>query len=575
MITIEDILNRLNSGISDEDRELVRRAFDFANKAHAGQTRLSGEPYIIHPLETARFLAVMNLDAPTIAAALLHDVVDDTPVTAAQLEREFGPEIAFMVEGVTKLGKFKYRGVERQVENLRKMFLAMAKDIRVVLIKLADRLHNLQTLGSVPERKQKRIALESMEIYAPLADRLGIFKLRGDLEDLSFPYIYPKEYQWLMKNVKEKYKEREVFLKKVQPVVKKILNKENIEPLEINSRAKHYYSLWKKLLKYDMDLEKIYDLVALRIIVSTIDKCYGALGVIHKHWKPLPGKIKDYIALPKPNGYQSLHTTVFCLDGRLTEIQIRTPEIHERAEYGIAAHWVYADAKRARGSQAAGWSVLTKELDWVRQLQEWQKKTPGTQEFLDSLKIDFFKNRIFVFTPKGDVINLPEGATPVDFAYQIHSDIGDQCAGARANGKIISLDQPLQNGDMVEILVQKNKKPSESWLSFVKTSYAYDRIRSALKKKGIAESLPKIAKTGEVVFEFSVKDRVGLIKDISSIFYRAKFNIIRLNTDIHNKNSPHIVAICETKNKNSIEKIIPKLKKVKGVEGLNYRIHSA
>lgn len=574
MTTIEDILNRLNSKISEEDRQLIRRAFDFVSKAHMGQTRLSGEPYIIHPLETAKQLAVMNLDAPTIAAALLHDVIDDTPVTASQIEREFGPEITFMVEGVTKLGKFKYRGVERQVENLRKMFLAMAKDIRVVLIKLADRLHNLRTLESVPEHKQKRIALESMEIYAPLADRLGIFKLRGDLEDLSFPYIYPNEYQWLMKNVKEKYKEREAYLKKVQPVVEKILKEENIELLEIHSRAKHYYSLWKKLLRYDMDLEKIYDLVALRIIVPTIDKCYGALGAIHKHWKPLPGKIKDYIALPKANGYQSLHTTVFCLDGRLTEIQIRTPEIHERAEYGIAAHWIYADTKRARGSYGVNWSVLTKELAWVRQLQEWQKKTPGTKEFLDSLKIDFFKNRIFVFTPKGDVINLPEGATPVDFAYHIHSDIGNQCAGARVNGKIISLDQSLQNGDMVEILVQKNKKPSENWLSFVKTSYAYDRIKSALKKKRIVQPSLKTAKTAEVVFEFSINDRVGLIKDISSIFYQAKFNIIRLNTDIHNKNSPHIVAICETKNKNSIEKIIPKLKKVKGVKELNYRIHS-
>lgn len=574
MVKIEDILNQLNSEISEADRELIRRAYDFANTAHTGQTRLSGEPYIVHPLETARLLAVMNLDASTVAAALLHDVVDDTPVTSKEIEREFGPEITFMVEGVTKLGKFKYRGVERQVENLRKMFLAMAKDIRVVLIKLADRLHNLRTLGSVPERKQKRIALESMEIYAPLADRLGIFKLRGDLEDLSFPYIYPKEYQWLMKNVKERYKEREAYLKKIQPRVEEILKEEGIEPIEINSRAKHYYSLWKKLLKYDMDLEKIYDLVALRIIVPTIDKCYGALGAIHKHWKPLPGKIKDYIALPKPNGYQSLHTTVFCLDGRLTEIQIRTPEIHERAEYGIAAHWVYADTKRTGHSQGASWSALTRELGWVRQLQEWQRKTPGTQEFLDSLKIDFFKNRIFVFTPQGDVINLPEGATPVDFAYQIHSDIGGQCAGARANGKIISLDQSLSNGDMVEILVQKNKKPSESWLSFVKTSYAYDRIRSVLKKKRSAEAGPKIAKIGEVEFEFSVKDRVGLIKDISSIFSQARFNIVRLNTDVHNKNSPHIVAICETKNKHSIEKIIPKLKKVKGVDELTYRIHS-
>ncbi len=572
MTTVEDVLKQLNSRISQEERELIRRVFDFADKAHAGQIRFSGEPYIVHPLETARILAMMNLDAPTIAAALLHDVVDDTPVTASRIEREFGPEITFMVEGVTKLGKFKYRGVERQVENLRKMFLAMAKDIRVVLIKLADRLHNLQTLGSVPERKQKRIALETMEIYAPLADRLGIFKLRGDLEDLSFPYIYPKEYQWLTKNVKEKYKERENYLKRVRPVVEQILQEENIEPVEIHSRAKHYYSLWKKLLKYDMDLEKIYDLVALRIIVPTIDKCYAALGAIHKHWKPLPGKIKDYIALPKANGYQSLHTTVFCLDGRLTEIQIRTPEIHERAEYGIAAHWVYADAKRIRGSQAAEWSALTKELGWVRQLQEWQRKTPGTQEFLDSLKIDFFKNRIFVFTPKGDVINLPEGATAVDFAYQIHSDIGGQCAGARANGKIISLDQPLQNGDMVEILVQKNKKPSEGWLGFVKTSYAYDRIRGAIREKRISQA--PLSKTAEVVFEFSIRDRVGLIKDISSIFSRAQFNIIRLNTDVYNKNSPHIVAVCETRNQNSIEKIIPKLKKVKGVEKLHYRVHS-
>ncbi|MDP1629690.1 MAG: HD domain-containing protein, partial [bacterium] len=343
MITIEDILNQLNSKISEEDRRLIRRAYEFAAKAHQDQKRASGEPYIVHPIGVVRTLAAMNLDAVTIAAGFLHDVADDTPCTVKDIENEFGPEIAFLVSGVTKLGKLKYRGVERQVENLRKMFLAMAQDIRVVLIKLADRLHNMESLSFLPERKQKRIALETMEIYAPLADRLGIFKMRGDLEDLAFPYIYPQEYQGLIKNVKEKYKEREVYLKRIQPVVEKKLKEEGVEPIEMHSRAKHYYSLWKKLLKYEMDLEKIHDLVALRIIVPSVEKCYLALGIIHKYWKPLPGKIKDYIALPKPNGYQSLHTTIFCLEGKLTEIQIRTPELHERAEYGIAAHWAYAD----------------------------------------------------------------------------------------------------------------------------------------------------------------------------------------------------------------------------------------
>lgn len=489
MLSFETLSEKINRNNPEADLELIKKAFDFANKAHAGQTRRSGEPYIQHSLATAETLAEMKLDSQTIAAGLLHDVADDTEVSLEQIKKEFGKEIAQLVDGVTKLGKLKYRGVERQVENLRKMFLAMAEDIRVVLIKLTDRLHNMKTLGILPSEKQQRIALETMEIYAPLANRLGIGRLKGELEDLSFQYLLPGEYHWVKDQMKEKLEQREEYIKKIIPVLKKEMAKEGVKPLRLLWRAKHYFSLYKKLQRHEMNLSRVYDLVALRIIVPTVEDCYSTLGILHQLWRPLPGRIKDYIALPKPNGYQSLHTTVFCQGGKIIEIQIRTEKMDNEAEHGIAAHWYYSEQK---GFKAYLKKIFTpapeKELKWIGQLQEWQKQTQSSDEFFKSLKIDFFKDRIFVFTPKGDVIDLPEGATPVDFAYYIHSEIGHRCQGAKIDGKLSSLETPLRNGQVVEIVVQKQSKPSLDWLKFVKTNVAQNRIRQWFNKHQI--SLP-------------------------------------------------------------------------------------
>jgi GTP pyrophosphokinase len=493
MMTIEQVINKFRQAHPLADTRIIEQAYQFAKQAHQGQKRLNGEDRLEHLLQTAYVLAELKLDAITLAAGFLHDILEYTPIKLAQIKEEFGEEVAFLVEGITFVEKIKYhhkeKETERQVENLRKIFLAMAKDIRVILIKLADRLHNMKTLYALPEEKQKRIALETLEIYAPLAYRLGIGELKGQLEDLAFAYTHPEEYQNIIKQVQDKYSQGAKYLQKITPLVKKILAKKGIRVTEIHARTKHYYSLYKKLLRYDMDWHKIYDLVALRIIVPDIESCYAALGVIHKKWKPLIGRIKDYIAIPKPNGYQSLHTTVFCQGGKITEFQIRTPEMHEEAEHGIAAHWYYSEQKGLKAyikrkilGQEPKKKVI-QEIAWIKQLQEWQKEQfASPQEFLDSLKIDFLKDRIFVFTPKGDVIDLPEGATPVDFAYQIHSDIGHQCVGAKVDGKLSSLSEPLQNGQVVEILTQKNKKPNRDWLKFVKTSQAKSRIKAWFRK---------------------------------------------------------------------------------------------
>lgn len=478
--------------------KLVERAFYFAKEAHQGQKRLSGEDYIVHPISAAYTLFEMGLDSSTIAAALLHDVVDDTPRTLEDIEREFGKEIAFLVNGVSKLGQLRLpkkninippadikleKPIDPEIENLRKMFFAMAEDLRVILIKLADRLHNMKTLKALPPQRQQRIALETMEIYAPIAERLGMGELKGQLEDLAFPYLYPKEYNWLIENVKEHYEKRKEYLKKIEPIVSQILQEENITVLSIDSRAKHYWSLYKKLLKNDMDIEKIYDLVAMRILVPDVSSCYTVLGIIHKHWKPLPWKINDYIAIPKPNGYRSLHTTCFCIDGKLTEFQIKTPEMHAENEYGICAHWAY--------KQGINPKTLRRKFAWVSQLREWQKKIHREEEFWEGLKIDFFKDRIFVLTPKGDVIDLPEGSTPVDFAYAVHTDIGNKCAGAKVNGKLVQLSYQLRSGEVVEIITDKNKTPSRDWLEFVKTHTAKARIKEWLKKQSEPENFKR------------------------------------------------------------------------------------
>lgn len=479
------------------DPDLIKKAYEFAEKAHKGQKRQSGEDYIIHPLYTAYYLSELKLSAVTVAAGFLHDVIDDTPITSEQIKKEFGKDIAFLVEGVSKLGKIKYRGVERYIENLRKVFFAMAKDIRVILIKLCDRLHNLQTLKYLPPEKAKRIAIETLDIYAPISFRLGMREMTGKLEDAAFPFAYPNEYKQLLKQVKEKYEERKKYLRKIQPIVLKQLKKQRIQPIEIDYRSKYYWSLYKKLQRYDNDLSKIYDLVAMRIIVKDIEDCYKTVGVIHKLWNPLLGRIKDYIATPKPNGYRSLHTTVFCIGGRITEFQIRTPEMHKEAQYGIAAHWYYSEQK---GLKAYIKRLIAKAPErgfyWIAQLGEYQENTRGISpdKYLESLKLDFFRNRIFVFTPQGDVIDLPEGATPVDFAYAIHTEVGNHCNQAKVDGKIIGLNQPLKNGEMVEIITVKNRKPSRDWLNFVKTNLARYRIKSCFKEETKIDKKEIIAK---------------------------------------------------------------------------------
>lgn len=489
---MEEIIQKIQEQSKEPD--LILKAFNFAKNAHGDQKRLSGDSYLIHPVKVTETLSELKLDSKAIAAGLLHDVVDDTSSTLEDITNEFGKEVAFLVEGVSKLGKIRYpkenleiksietrvkKPIELQAENLRKIFFAMAQDIRVVIIKLADRLHNMQTLNSVPKEKQKRIALETLEIFAPIADRLGIGQMKSKLEDLAFPFLYPKEYQWLKNNVKEKYADQQGYLEKIQPVLEKFLIKEGIKVLDIHSRVKGLWSLYQKLIRHNMDFETIYDLVALRIIVNDVKSCYAALGIIHKHWRPLPGRIKDYIAFPKPNGYQSLHTTVLCR-GKIIEIQLRTPEMHEEAEHGICAHWA---TKEKISLEEQG-----KIFEWVKQLSGWQKEVPESEEFFKGLKIDFFKYRIFALTPKGDVIDLPEGATTIDFAYHVHTDIGKHCTGAKINGKMVPVSTALRNGDIVEILTNEKKEPSRDWLRFVKTNLAYSHIQKEVKK-GFLETL--------------------------------------------------------------------------------------
>lgn len=549
--------------------DLVRRAFDFAKLAHAGQKRKNGEPYFNHPVAAAEAVAEWGLDEITVAAALLHDVVEDTGCPIEKIKEQFGEETAFLVDGVTKLGKIKYRGVERQVENLRKFILALSQDIRVVIVKLADRLHNMRTLSALPPQKQKRIALETMDIYAPLAYRLGMQKLSGELEDLAFPYLYPQEYKWLIKNVKDKYAQREQYSNRLKPVLETELKNNEINLIRVESRAKRYSSLYKKLLRYDMNVENIYDLVALRVIVKDLEDCYAALGIIHKIWLPVPRRFKDYIALPKPNGYQSLHTTVFGPENKITEIQIKTARMHEEAEHGIAAHFAYAQNKGAKAYlERTATFADAKELGWVQQLQNWQKNFSNEDDFLQSLKIDFFKDRILALTPKGEVIDLPVGATPVDFAYQIHTDIGDSCVGARINGKITPLDHQLRSGDVVEILTQKNKKPSESWLNFVKTASAKNHIHTALKNKsrGLIRRGPETAEI-KVIAE----DRMGLLKDITAVISRSHVNILGVNSAVTSR-FPAIKIRCAITDRAKIEKLLLKIKELGGIKEISYQL---
>lgn len=474
---IEKIIK--NPNFNEVDQGLIQKAYIEAELAHRGQKRLSGEDYIKHPVQVAYFLSELGMDATTIIAAILHDTLEDTELKPDNIKQEFGQEILFLIEGVTKLGKIEYSSnapnkkiALNNIASLKKMLFAMAEDIRVILIKLADRYHNMETLKYHDIIAQRRIALETLEIYAPIAARLGMGKLKGQLEDMAFPYVYPDEYAWLIKNVKSRYSDRIEYIERTKPIIKRKLTDSGINVIDLHSRAKHYYSLYNKIKKHGMDSDKIFDLVAMRIVVPDIRSCYEAMGVIHNNYKPVPGLIKDYIAVPKPNGYQSLHTTIFCEKGRIVEIQIRTPEMHEHAENGIAAHWAYSESGKKKI-----FKVNMKETQWITQLKQFlQEMKP--QEGLTNLKIDFFKNRIFVFTPNGDVKDMPDGATPIDFAYAIHTDLGHSIKGAKVNNRMVALDYRLNNGDVVEIIKGKILKPSFDWLKIVRTTEAKKKIKN-------------------------------------------------------------------------------------------------
>ena len=485
----EEAYNRLIEIIKsyqpDETCENIRKAYELADEAHKEQKRVNGDPYILHPLAVAEILADMEIDTTTITASLLHDVVEDTEYMLEDIERIFGKEVAFLVDGVTKLNRLDYRTKEdQQVNSMRKMFLAMAKDIRVVVIKLADRLHNMRTLKYMRSEKQKRIAQETLEIYAPLAHRLGIFNIKWELEDLSFRYMEPDKYYDLVDQMKEKRKVREEIVNEAIDVLKKTLTESSIS-FEINGRPKHFYSIYKKMKKDNRDLSQIYDLYAIRVIVDTVQDCYGVLGIVHSLWKPLPYRFKDYIAMPKPNNYQSLHTTIIGTRGQPVEIQIRTWDMHHIAEYGVAAHWRY---KEGRASQKA--TGFDEKMGWLRNLLEWQD-TSNPQEFVNALKLDAFSDEVFVFTPRGDVIDLPQGAIPIDFAYRIHTDVGHRCVGAKVNGKIVPLDYALKNGDIVEVITSKTGKPSLDWLKIVGSSESRSKIRNWFKKENREENIEK------------------------------------------------------------------------------------
>lgn len=486
-VTIESIIEAVKSYQPKANIRLIQRAYELANSAHKGQKRVSGEEYIIHPLHVAQILTELHIDDVTISAALLHDVVEDTIYTNEQVEQMFGKEVAMLVDGVTKLGKIKYKSrEEQQLENYRKMFLAMAKDIRVIMIKLADRLHNMRTLKYMREDKQKRIAKETIEIYAPLANRLGISNIKWELEDLCLRYLEPEKYYDLVESVKQKRQERQAFIDDAIEQIKVKLQDSGIKA-EISGRAKHFYSIYKKMKRDNKDISEIYDLSAVRVLVDTVKDCYGVLGVIHAMWKPIPGRFKDYIAMPKSNGYQSLHTTVMT-KGYPLEIQIRTFKMHQVSEYGVAAHWKYKE--QGRGATAG--SAVDQKMSWLRQMVNLQQEFSDPREYFEALKVDIFSDEVFVFTPNGDVVDLPKGSIPIDFAYRIHTEIGHHCVGAKVNGKLVPLEYKLKNGDIVSIITNKaNSGPSRDWLNIVASSETRTKIRSWFKKEKREENIAR------------------------------------------------------------------------------------
>ena len=512
---VDKLLENINKNCHNVDIELVKKAYNFAKEAHKDQKRESGEPYIIHPIAVAEILAELGMDTNTIVAGLLHDVIEDTDCSFEDASRMFNPEVANLVDGVTKLtklGEMEYKTKEeQQADNVRKMLLAMAKDIRVIIIKLADRLHNMRTLKFMPANKQKNKAKETLDIYAPLAHRLGMSKIKWELEDLCFRYLHEKEYYDLVKDIAEKRVERESYIQDIVNDLYKKLEGAGIDS-DIDGRPKHFYSIYKKMVNKNKSIEEIFDLTAIRVLVNSVKDCYGVLGIVHTIYRPIPGRFKDYIAMPKPNMYQSLHTTVIGPQGKTFEIQIRTFEMHKTAEYGIAAHWKYKEGDTAGGTEVDKQKEFEKKLAWLRDMLEWQKETSDAEEFMEGFKIDLFSDEVFVFTPKGVVINLCSKATPIDYAYRIHTDVGNKCVGAKVNGKIVPLDYTLKTGEIVEILTSPNAKgPNMDWLNIAKSNQSKSKIKLWFKKAKKEENIVK----GKELFEKELKKQGVNYADIA------------------------------------------------------------